>query len=126
MPTLRCWRGTPPEQWMSSSRCAALLPQLGLANEDLGVKPAAYQAAYQPVRPTEGMSAPPRTGHARGFCSASTPTVDGMEEVRVSSPLSSTIAALLKSPLGKAVWKTQARVCRSTPVVGPDRRGPYS
>jgi hypothetical protein len=36
------------------------------------------------------------------------PTVDGMEEVRGSSPLSSAIAALLKPPLGKAVWKTQA------------------
>jgi hypothetical protein len=34
------------------------------------VKPAAYQAAYQPVRPTESMSAPPRTGRAPGFSMA--------------------------------------------------------
>jgi hypothetical protein len=50
------------------------------------VKPAAYQAAYQPVRPTEGMSAPPRTDRAPSFRLASTPTVDGMEEVRGRIP----------------------------------------
>jgi hypothetical protein len=49
----------------------------------------AYQTAYQPVHPPSGVSGRSRTVLTRSARRASGPAVDGMEEVRGSSPLAS-------------------------------------
>jgi hypothetical protein len=59
----------------------------------------AYQSAYQPVRPPGGLSERPRTVRALDCRSVSAAAVDGMEEVRGSSPLSSTQKVLVRAHL---------------------------
>jgi hypothetical protein len=61
--------------------------------------PAAYQSAYQPVHPRGSASGRSRTVPTLDSHRASIPAVDGMEEVRGSSPLSSTAKVLVKAYL---------------------------
>jgi hypothetical protein len=58
---------------------------------------AAYQSAYQPVHPRKSLSGRSRTVTTLDSHRASIPAVDGMEEVRGSSPLSSTAKVLVSN-----------------------------